>query len=354
MIAAARAAARIVGTVSALTLMAAGPALCERPARTPDESRACVSCHAAQAAQPASPMGHAMEPVAECQILKSHALLAFQAGKYSYRIERKGSQSIYIVTDGVQTISVPIGWAFGLGQAGQTYVFEREGRLYESQVSYYKAIDGLDLTMGAINHAPLDLTQAAGREMGKKDGAQCFHCHATHAGAGLELDLAGLTPGIHCERCHGSAAAHTAGFKAGNAVPMPKLTDGSAEQVNVFCGSCHRTWDEIATGPKLGVASVRFQAYRITDSKCFDTDDRRISCIACHDPHQPLNHDEASYDSKCAACHSAGGKPTAAVCKVAKRNCASCHMPQIEMPGSHHRFTDHQIRIVRVHETYPE
>ena len=164
MIAAARAAARIVGTVSALTLMAAGPALCERPARTPDESRACVSCHAAQAAQPASPMGHAMEPVAECQILKSHALLAFQAGKYSYRIERKGSQSIYIVTDGVQTISVPIGWAFGLGQAGQTYVFEREGRLYESQVSYYKAIDGLDLTMGAINHAPLDLT--AGRRPG--------------------------------------------------------------------------------------------------------------------------------------------------------------------------------------------
>jgi hypothetical protein len=29
-------------------------------------------------------------------------------------------------------------------------------------------------------------------------------------------------------------------------------------------------------------------------------------------------------------------------------------MPQIDMPGSHHSFTDHQIRIVRLHEPYPE
>jgi hypothetical protein len=29
-------------------------------------------------------------------------------------------------------------------------------------------------------------------------------------------------------------------------------------------------------------------------------------------------------------------------------------MPQIEMPGSHHSFTDHQIRIVRPHEPFPD
>jgi len=295
-----------------------------------------------------------METSSECGILKAHPLLTFKSGNYSYRIERKGDQSLYSVTDGVQTITVPVGWAFGLGQAGQTYVFERDGRFYESRVSYYKAIDGLDITMGAINQAPLDLLQAAGREMGKLDSAQCFHCHASNAGEGLHLNLADMVAGIDCDRCHGPSADHLAGFKTGKPVAMKKLTDGSAEQMNVFCGGCHRTWDEIATGPKLGIANVRFQAYRITNSKCYDSADARISCTTCHDPHQALNRDEASYDSKCLACHAEGGKATLRRCKVSKNNCASCHMPQIDMPGSHHSFTDHQIRIVRLHEPYPE
>lgn len=345
--------------LSALAVLAlsaaASPGRCQVAGRPSSAPLSCARCHAAQvSAQPATSMGHAMQTVGDCVILKAHPLLTFQRGKYSYRIERRGSQSLYSVTDGVQTITVPIGWAFGLGQVGQTYVFERDGRFYESQVSFYKAIDRLDLTLGAINQVPLDLLQAAGREMGRPERAQCFHCHATNAGEGLNLNLAGLIPGIQCERCHGPAAGHLAGFETGQSVAMKKLTDGSAEQVNTFCGSCHRTWDEIATGPKLGVANVRFQAYRITNSKCFDTADARISCITCHDPHQPLNRDEASYDPRCLACHSEGGKATARLCKVSKNNCASCHMPQIEMPGSHHSFTDHQIRIVRPHEPFPD
>ncbi len=316
---------------------------------------ACASCHPVQAAkQPATPMGHAMETVGECNILKTHPVLTFKAGKYSYRIERQGSQSQYSVTDGVQTFTVPIGWAFGLGRAGQTYVFEKDGQFYESRVSFYKEIEGLDLTMGAINQAPLDLLQAAGREMGKQDSARCFHCHSSNSGEGLHLDLTNLVPGVQCERCHGSVADHLAGFKTGQVAAMKKVTDGTAEQTNIFCGGCHRTWDEIATGPKLGIASVRFQPYRITNSKCYDSADARISCVACHDPHQPLNVDEASYDSKCLACHAAGANPAAHLCKVSKNNCASCHMPQIDMPGSHHSFTDHQIRIVRANEAFPD
>jgi Zn finger protein HypA/HybF involved in hydrogenase expression len=208
--------------------------------------------------------------------------------------------------------------------------------------------------MGAANRRPSDLLEAAGREMGKLDGAQCFHCHATNAGEGLRLEVANLTPGIQCERCHGPAAEHAVGFENGKTVPMKKLTDGTAEQMNAFCGSCHRTWDEIAAGPKLGVASVRFQPYRITNSKCYDSADARISCVACHDPHRSLNTNEASYDAKCQACHSAGANSAAKLCKVSKNNCASCHMPAVEMPGSHHRFTDHQIRIVRVNEPFPD
>ena len=340
--------------LSILALVAAAsPGLCQVAKLS--ASISCASCHAAESAgQPATPMGHAMEAVGECTILKTHPVLTFQTEKYSYRIERKGSQSMYSVTDGARTITVPIAWAFGLGQAGQTYVFEQAGRFYESRVSFYKAIDALDWTMGATNQAPLDLLQAAGRDLGKRDAAQCFHCHATNGGEGLNLNLTSLIPGIQCERCHGPAGDHMASFKTGHAAAMKRLTDGSAEEMNSFCGACHRTWDEVAAGPKLGVANVRFQPYRLTNSKCYDSADARISCVICHDPHHPLNLDEASYDPKCLACHSESGNAKARLCTVSKNNCASCHMPKIDMPGAHRSFTDHQIRIVRANERYPE
>jgi hypothetical protein len=346
---------KLAGLLSFLSL--AVPCLCQNAAHDPgrNASFTCATCHRAESAnQPATPMGHAMESVGECTILKTHPVLTFKTGKYSYRIERKGSQSIYSVTDGVQSFTIPIGWSFGLGSAGQTYVYEKDGLFYESRVSFYQEVNGLDLTMGAINQMPLDLLQAAGREMGKQGAAQCFHCHASHAGEGLNLDLTSLVPGVQCERCHGSASDHIEGFKTGKVAPMKKLTDGTAEQMNTFCGSCHRTWDEIATGPKLGVGNVRFQPYRITNSKCYDSADARISCVRCHNPHQPLNTELVSYDPQCLACHSPGGNVAARLCKVSKNHCASCHMPKIEMPGSHHSFTDHQIRIVRLNEPYPD
>src|SRR5579862_7240918 len=100
----------------------------------------CRNCHAAQAAsQPGTSMGHALELVADCSILKDHPLLTFKHGRYSYTITRQGDRSVYMVTDGASTLTVPVGWAFGLGTAGQTYVFEIDGTFYESRVSFYNA-----------------------------------------------------------------------------------------------------------------------------------------------------------------------------------------------------------------------
>jgi hypothetical protein len=93
-------------------------------------------------------------------------------------------------------------------------------------------------------------------------------------------------------------------------------------------------------------------------SKCFIGNNPRISCIACHNPHQPLDQETAHYDAKCLACHNSS--MTAAVagppklCPVAKANCTSCHMQKVEVSGNHARFTDHYIRIVHPNEPYPE
>jgi hypothetical protein len=318
--------------------------------------RSCASCHAAQSKpHPETSMAHALELVSECKILKDHPSLAFQKESYSYRMERKGDDTIYSVSDGQQTFTIPLRWAFGLGSAGQTYIYEKDGELYQSRVSFYTDIAGLDVTLGAQNAKPANLLQAAGQLMAHDEKVQCFRCHATDAAEGRELTLNKLIPGVQCERCHGSTESHLEGLKRGDTklAHMNSLRALSTEQTSNFCGQCHRTWEEIAASGRLGVLSVRFQPYRLTNSKCYDADDKRISCTACHDPHQEVNKVDASYDGKCLACHS-GGKPSAHACKTASSNCVSCHMPKIEIPGSHHKFSDHEIRIVKANAPYPD
>lgn len=108
-----------------------------------------------------------------------------------------------------------------------------------------------------------------------------------------------------------------------------------------------------------GMTNVRFQPYRLANSRCYkNPDDRRISCSACHDAHEDARHDAAFYDAKCLACHQSKNSPSAKdriapPCPTGKAQCAACHMPKIEPPGLHFKFTDHQIRVVKPNEPYP-
>ncbi|HEV2349832.1 MAG TPA: multiheme c-type cytochrome [Terriglobia bacterium] len=315
----------------------------------------CASCHEEALAQPATSMGHALESVEECQVLARHPLLTFKKGAFSYRIERKGDQSLYTVTDGTETLTLPIRWAMGASSAiGQTYILEKEGQLYESRVSYFAELKGLGLTMGAANVEPTNIVDAAGRLMGLEDKLQCFGCHATNATAGRKPTLDLLTAGVQCERCHGPSKEHLASMTGGNATPvkMKDLSVFSTEQMSNFCGQCHRTWEDVVLAGRLDITDVRFQPYRLASSSCYDADDKRISCMACHNPHHNVDTRSVDYDSKCQACHG-GGKAGAKVCVVAKKNCVTCHMPKIVLPGAYHRFSDHRIRVVKPSEPFP-
>lgn len=317
-------------------------------------SKKCAPCHRQKyESQIRTSMALAMQRVSQSQILSNHKVLTFHHGSYSYRIERQRDKSIYTVSGGSKSLSLPIAYVFGRGDAGQTYVLESGGRLYESRVSFYKALNGLDWTMGDAIAKPRNLQDAAGRLLSKQDIHDCFGCHASGAVEGTTIHLDRLTPGVTCEHCHGSAVAHVNGFRQGKPVKMKSLSSMSTEQMSTFCGQCHRTWAEIAARGRFGVTDVRFQPYRLVNSKCYDPNDPRIRCVACHDPHEEVSRNDKGYDAKCLACHG-GGKPGALSCTVAKENCVSCHMPKIEIPGSHFRFADHEIRIVKPGERYPD
>jgi len=324
----------------------------------------CAQCHIQTETQHATPMAQALERAAESRILRAHQKLNFQSGKYSYTISREGDRSIYQVSDGNNSIVAPLLYAFGQGKAGQTYVFELNGKFFESRVSFYNGINGLDYTMGAPREPAKTLAEAAGRLMDSADIKDCFSCHSTGAVNGSKLQLDQLTPGVTCEGCHGSGEKHVALMKSANPKPVDNkqiINPGrfDTEGQTQFCGSCHRTWTHVQLMRVQGVANVRFQPYRIFNSKCYDFDDKRISCTACHNPHEELRKDAAYYDAKCTACHQTRGEPVnqdkrGASCKAGKlRDCASCHMPEYEIPGSHFKFKDHQIRVARRGETYP-
>jgi hypothetical protein len=315
----------------------------------------CAGCHQKQvSSHGATGMAKALEPAARGEILKAHAKLTFEQGPYKYLIERKGDQSIYHVSDGKREISANLGWAFGLGAAGQTYVLERNGVWYESRVSYYKDTDGLGLTVGAQPSVPGSLEEAVGRELSTKGANECFGCHSTGAMVNGALQTATMTPGIQCQRCHEKADDHAASFQRAGAKTIPaRLGALSAEETSDFCGQCHRTWSQIASDGPHNVTNVRFQPYRMTNSKCYDSSDNRIRCTACHDVHTELTHVAASYDAKCQACHSPGGKVGAKLCTVAKANCTTCHMPKVELREAHNKFTDHWIRIAKPGAPFP-
>lgn len=321
-------------------------------------SKKCAICHPAQArSYHASSMFRALEPVDNCEILKRNPHLEWVDGPYHYLIEKTDAGYRYRVTGGSQSAETILRYAFGQGKAGQTYVFEQGGHYFESRVSYYQQLQGLGLTVGALNAKPTNILQALGRSMGDMEARDCFGCHTTGSRRGAHLQLEKFENGVQCEACHGPGEAHIDSIAEGKPKPgsIRSLKGMNAEETNDLCGSCHRTWEAVILMKIRGTNNARFQPYRLTNSQCFLSGDRRIACTACHDPHAALVRDSKAYDAKCAACHNPrNASIPKKTCPVGKEACTSCHMPRYEVPGSNHAFADHWIRVARAGDPYPD
>lgn len=324
----------------------------------------CAQCHAAEAAvQKTTPMAKACVRAEQSKILSAHEWLSLRLGHYVYDLTSAKGGSTFSVSDGDRVVSVVLGWAFGEGEVGETYVFEHGGIFYESRLSYFPVLRALDLTPGHSHSTPSDLEGAIGRPINAEETHRCFGCHNTAPSTGGQFDPDHLIPGITCEACHGPGAKHVLAAKEGRTaealahVLNPAKLD-PVESVD-FCGACHRTWADVAEAGTVGVETVRFQPYRLESSRCWGEGDARITCLACHDPHLPLVRDPASYDNRCLRCHltTKGSRNVAdhpgAACPVGRKDCVTCHMPKYEAPDTHTQFTDHRIRIVKSDKSYP-
>ncbi len=331
-------------------------------------SPACIQCHRLEAGELRTPMGLASVPAAQSYILRVHPDLHWRSHGWSYRILRRQGREIYSVSrspaDASPARHVTFTWAFGNGRVGQTFVFQLHDRWYESRISYFSRLHGLAFTIGdrprAARTVPL---RALGRRMYSIEVIRCIGCHTTGALRASGFAPGRARPGVGCEDCHGPGSSHIAAMRAGRfsqpAIFNPARLSSSA-QIR-FCGDCHRTLGMVLRGGFTGRITARFQPYRLALSQCWlaRPNDARLSCLACHNPHQPLLTRGRGYDAACLACHTVhprgpAHKQRAQACPVARTDCVHCHMPRIQVPAAHYSFVDHDIRIVRRNVAFPE
>jgi hypothetical protein len=323
----------------------------------------CARCHAdIFASQKSSSMAQTAARAPKSELLAKHPL-NYKLGNYAYQASANGQTATYSLTDGTTSFSTPLQWAFGI-RMGQSYLFEKNGGIYMAPLTYYPETAVWDFTVDQPHSVPESFDKAGGRHLLDSEVRGCFNCHNTAATTSDHFDPEHSRPGITCEACHGPAADHIAAATSGLAEQGTTLILNPRQLNPVdsvdFCGSCHRTWWDVTLSGATGLKSLRFPPYRIENSRCWGKGDARLTCVACHDPHKPLDRQAASYDQHCLSCHvnSAGAKPTAdhpgAACRTAKKDCVSCHMPQYQVVDIPVKFTDHQIRVVRPNETIPE
>lgn len=348
-------------------------------------SAACAGCHRKTFVdQQETSMAHTAMRADESGILQGNPQMSFTQGFAHYEIRNGGGQSVYTVSDGRSMHSAPLLWAFGTNRIAQSYLFKKkDGEFHEARVTYFLSLSALDFTPGRALNSASDLDEAMDRQVGRAEVYRCFACHTTGSGMGSGFDEARLMPGIGCEACHGPGRAHVAEMegtpitKAGVALHTQDTPDRifdpktlTPEESVDFCGSCHGSYWDVSLSGSSGVGNARFQPYRLEQSQCWNKNDARLTCVACHDPHKQVDSDAASYDHVCLSCHTtktAAAKPVAsqptqdhprdhpgAACPVAKKECTSCHMPKIYVPAMHGSFPDHRIRVVREGEVFPD
>jgi tetratricopeptide (TPR) repeat protein len=227
-------------------------------------------------------------------------------------------------------------WAFGAGAKATTWVSQTgEENIAEHGLTYYAATKSLALTPGHTTSA--DTIFRTFDPVGT--ALRCFRCHSTGpVTLAANFKVQPSEPGVHCEACHGPGQAHA---NSGGRAAIQNPGRLIAAQINVLCGACHRQASDLDDDTDWTNAwNVRHEPAYLHRAACFRNSNGALSCVTCHDPHQPLKTTAASYDAKCLSCHQ---KTTHSVA-IASRTCVGCHMPQVAVKANL-KFTNHWIGI---------
>lgn len=264
---------------------------------------------------------------------------------------------LLLTTGGNQPLKEMPDVIFGAGRTGLTFAtFEGKNAIRRLRMSWFPSEKRWRVGPGMENSDDLSGTRFEGRP-----ARGCVMCHA------VWLPSDSIVPerrfmGVGCESCHGPGEAHAA---AARHTVMPKNADRSilkidrmgqwnALLVNETCGNCHAA-DEGDKDTIAETGMLRFQVDSIMKSRCFVQSLGKLSCVACHKPHESLSRDSRGYEAVCLKCHDGSSSKASSqdefvhrTCPVRPRDgCIACHMPKRRLfPNSQvpTRMTDHELR----------
>jgi hypothetical protein len=342
----------------------------------------CGECHAAEAATYAEhPMGRSVSPASRMLPTQDEAERSFEASGLRYAVERRDEQVWHreLLPRGGAAPAVEIAaettFAIGSGRQGQSFLINREGRFFQSPISWFVHANTWNLSPGFARH---------NQHFSRTIGESCLFCHANEAhGKADTINQFEPEPlrleAIGCERCHGPGALHVAAHDNGahglgvdrTIVNPRRLTPQLREAV---CEQCHLQGEAriVRAGTSLwnyrpGLALDNFVSVfvrpprragnhkavshveQMHQSRCFQASAGKMGCISCHDPHVLPSERErvAWYRGRCLNCH----RESSCRLSLDERHrrtstdsCIDCHMPRGDSSNiAHTSITDHRI-----------
>jgi hypothetical protein len=284
----------------------------------------CRVCHVREAtAHAASAHANALQPVLRSRFYQELPNRPIGEARDGFLLtyQRQGESVQVTAEKGGEIASALIQWIFGAGRRAETPIALRGSVFLEHRISYYSDGNRFDLTMGHSGGISRSAEQALGRSLPRQAVEECFGCHSMGGMPPVEPFQAG----VQCERCHAGALDHS-----NHHGPVQNPGHLKPKDLVAFCASCHRSQPE---GNPDDLINVRYQAVRLSRSKCFQTG--RLSCLTCHDAHLDAQKDTANYRDRCLECHRD---------QQDRGDCVSCHMPRVSITPRL-AFTDHYIRV---------
>ncbi|MGH9722888.1 MAG: cytochrome c3 family protein, partial [Bryobacteraceae bacterium] len=313
-------------------------------------SAACAPCHTAIVrTYNATPMAQSSGRVSGDVHPGS---LRHAASGITYRIDADGTVALE-KTGGREVRRFD--YFIGSGAAGRSFLYSRDGFLFQAPVTWYAQSQRWDVSPGYEN----DRVSRWSRPI----EPSCLYCHASEPSHVEGTQNRYRAPpfaqnGVACERCHGPGAEHARG--RGGMIHPAKLAPA---QRDAICAQCHLSGEariekagRKLSGFRPGQALSGYVAYFTYDdrrsalkatshfekmyaSRCKISSGDRLWCGSCHDPHTVPAGDQrvAWYRARCLGCH----QPE--TCKRGD-DCVSCHMPKGRVvDGGHGVLTDHSI-----------
>lgn len=275
-------------------------------------------------------------------------------------------------TRGARTERIDL--VIGSGRRGQSYLYWRNGLLFELPVSYLTGVRRWINSPGYVD-GQIDFNRLI--------EPRCLECHATSFTLAPDRRVRRYTEtyvlGVGCQKCHGDARKHIAYQAAHPADSTAQFIFNPAKatrdrQIDV-CALCHsggrdekraafsfRPGDSLDAflAPEAGkdvVPDVHGnQVALLRRSKCFQSSPG-MSCSTCHDVHQ-VQRDVAAFVPHCQQCHDVSQHPGADSIggRLTTAACIDCHMPNRRSTAirintatspSSLSFRSHQIAVYR-------